>query len=99
MIFGKEYLGSVLPLQILTFYIICFSFSIFLSSLLDYQGKAKKRAVNLSFTLIANIILNYILIPPYGAIGAAIATSTSYLPYIILNFIEVRKTFYDIPEK
>jgi glycosyltransferase involved in cell wall biosynthesis len=36
--------------------------------------------------------LNYLLIPPCGAIGAAIATSTSYLPYVILNWLEVRKS-------
>lgn len=92
LIFGIEYNSSVLPLQILTVYLVCFSFSIFLSTFLDYQGLAKKRAVNLSVSMVLNIILNLILIPEYGAVGAAAATSVSYLPYIFLNWIEVRKT-------
>ena len=90
LIFGIEYNSSVLPLQILTIYLVGFSFSIFLSTFLDYQGLARKRAVNLSVSMVLNIILNLILIPKYGAVGAAIATSVSYLPYIYLNWIEVR---------
>ena len=91
LVFGIEYNSSVLPLQILTIYLVGFSFSIFLSTFLDYQGLAKKRAVNLSVSMVLNIVLNLILIPEYGAVGAAIATSVSYLPYIYLNWIEVRK--------
>lgn len=92
LIFGIEYSASVLPLQILTVYLVCFSFSVFLSSFLDYRGLAQKRAINLSITMVLNIILNFILIPTYGAIGAAAATSISYLPYILLNYIEVKKS-------
>jgi len=91
LIFGVGYSASVLPLQILTVYMISFSFSIFLSSFLDYRGLAKKRAINMSFSMVLNIVLNFILIPQYGAVGAAIATSISYLPYVILNWLEVRK--------
>lgn len=89
--FGDKYSASVLPLQILTIYLIISSFSILLSTFLDYQGLAKKRAVNLSVCIVLNIILNFILIPDYGTVGAAIATSTSYVPYIYLNWIEVRR--------
>lgn len=91
LIFGLEYLASVVPLMILVLYLLQFSYSIFLSSLLDYQGKAAKRAINLSITLVFNILLNIILIPRYGATGAAIGTSVSYIPYVFLNWLEVRK--------
>ena len=91
LIFGIEYRASVLPLRILTVYLLCFSFSIFLGSFLDYQGLAKKRAINLFIATILNITLNFILIPHFGAVGAATATSVSYLPYIVLNWLEVRK--------
>ena len=91
LIFGIEYRASVLPLRILTVYLLCFSFSIFLGSFLDYQGLAKKRAINLFIATILNITLNFILIPHFGAVGAATATSVSYLPYIVLNWLEVRR--------
>lgn len=91
LIFGNEYNASVFPLQILTVYVLVFSFSIYIDSFLDYQKLAKKRAVNFSVTMLLNLTLNLILIPEYGAIGAATATSISYLPYIFLNLLEVRK--------
>jgi len=93
LIFGDKYISSVLPMQILSIYLLISSTSIILSSLLDYLGKAKIRAVNISITIILNITLNLLLIPKYGAIGAAIAVSTSYLPYLILNWLEVKKQF------
>ena len=91
LIFGSQYSLSVLPLQILTVYLVAYSFSIFLSSFLNYQGLAKKRAINLSFSMFLNIVLNFALIPTYGAIGAAISTSISYLPYVFLNWRETKK--------
>ncbi len=91
MIFGNEYCASVLPLQILTVYSVVFSYSILLGNFLDYQGLANKRAVFLTISVIINIIINTILIPEYGAVGAAIATSISYFPYIIFNWIEVKR--------
>lgn len=93
LIFGEEYSASVLPLQILTIYLFLSANSIFLGNLLDYTGRAKKRAFNISFCILANIVLNLILIPIYGAVGAAFATSISYMPYFILNLLEVRKVF------
>ncbi len=92
-IYGEQFHKSILPLMFLTFYLICFSTTVFLSVFLDYQGLAKKRMINLIFSIIANIILNYLLIPKYGATGAAMATSISYFPYFVLNYLEVRKFF------
>ncbi|MFA5054965.1 MAG: flippase [Dehalococcoidia bacterium] len=93
LIFGAEYKDSVLPLVILIPYLIIYSYSIFLSSFLDYRGKARKRAINLIIALLLNLGLNLVLIPRYGAVGAAIATSVSYFPYLVLNWLEVRKSF------
>jgi len=41
--------------------------------------------------MVLNIILNLILIPRYGAVGASIGTSIAYLPYVILNWLECKK--------
>ncbi|MFW6025678.1 MAG: flippase [Candidatus Woesearchaeota archaeon] len=93
LIFGKEYIDSILPLQILSIYTFMFAISIILGQFLDYTGRAKKRAYNVSVTIILNIILNLILIPQFGGVGAAIATTVSYFPYAILNWMEVKKIF------
>lgn len=93
LLFGQEYAASVIPLIILVSYMFLFSYSIFLSTFLDYQGMAKKRAVNISITITLNIILNLLLIPRYGATGASIGTSLSYMPYVLMNWLEVRKVW------
>jgi len=89
LIYGVEFSAAALPLKLLTPYLAMFSFSIYFSDFLDYRGLATKRAVNLSVAVVLNIILNYLLIPKYGVNGAAIATSVSYLPYFMLNWLEV----------
>lgn len=93
LLFGTEYVEAVLPLRILSIYVFFMAMSVILSSFLDYVGKARVRAYNITATIVLNVILNIILIPEYGAAGAAVATSVSYLPYVALNWIEVRKAF------
>lgn len=43
---------------------------------------------------ITNIILNYILIPRYGIMGASIATAVSYMVIGIYRMLDCQKTFY-----
>jgi len=93
LLYGVEYMGAVLPIQILAVYVLIFTTSVFFNQFLDYQHRAKQRARNLMLSLFLNIGLNYLLIPEYGAIGAAISTSISYLPYLLLNIWEVRSVF------
>lgn len=93
LLFGSEYSASVLPMQILTIYTLSYSIAIIFNYFMDYQGMAAKRALNIVFSIFLNIVLNVFLIPIYGAIGAAIATSVSYLPYVFLNWLEVRRVF------
>lgn len=93
-IYGSGYEGSVLPFQILTLYLLCVSFSIPLGQLLDYQGQATKRAFFMVMMILFNIILNFLLIPIYGAVGAAIGTSLSLVPYLLLTWLEVRRVLY-----
>jgi O-antigen/teichoic acid export membrane protein len=90
---GPDYSGSLTSLRILTLYVFFVSASAFLSSFLDYAGLAKKRAKNLIVAIVLNIFLNMMLIPKYGAVGAATATLMSYLPYFYLNVLEVRRSF------
>lgn len=91
LIYGTEYSDSVWPLVFLLPYLISVSYSVFFSYFLDYRGKAYKRAINLTVGIALNIFLNFLLIPKFGAAGASIATSASYMPYVILNWVEVRK--------
>ena len=88
ILFGEEYRLAENPLRILSIYLIMYSFSVFYSLLLNYQKLASKRARNHIIGILLNILLNIILIPKYGATGAAIGTTLSYIPYFILNIFE-----------
>lgn len=94
LIFGEKYSASVLPLQILTVYLLCTSFSKPLSQFLTYRGIAVNRVIYTSGVIILNIILNMLLIPQYGAVGAAIATSVAFIPLVLLNWLEVKRVMY-----
>ena len=96
LIYGSEYIGSVLPMQILTGYLLLYSFSIFLTSFLNYRGLAAKITVNMTISIVLNVALNFMLIPEYGASGAAVATTISCIPYVILNWFEVKKEMCNI---
>ena len=93
LVYGPDYREAVLPLQILSLRLLISTSIIFANSFLDYQGAAKKRAFNFSISILCDVLLNLYLIPRYGAIGAAVATTVSYIPYLVLNMLEVRRLF------
>ncbi len=78
-LFGAEYLSAALPLTILSLGYLVFSLSDISMNMLSVLKKTKTIfSIILGFGL-SNIILNFILIPKYGILGASIATSVSFL--------------------
>ena len=57
------------------------------------RGLAWQRLANVGVTITANVFLNWLLIPVWGAVGAAAASSLAYLPYCLLNLIAADKAF------
>ncbi|CAD5243334.1 Polysaccharide biosynthesis protein (fragment) [Thermococcus camini] len=76
--FGAKYVSAAPALQILA---LGFMFHTFLGlnglSLLVI-GKPKLNMIGDTFAVISNVLLNFLLIPPYGIVGAAVATAVSY---------------------
>lgn len=93
LFFGEAYIRSGTVLKLLVPFMIVYSYSVYLSTFLDYQGLAKVRAFYVSASLILNIILNIFLIPKYGASGAAISTSLSFVPSLLVEYGQVRRQF------
>lgn len=85
--FGEAYTPAVVVLYIYVPYILCRSLSSVYSLALDYLGFAGTRAVIVTVSATANIILNFILIPRYGILGAAIATQVTFVPMVLLYMI------------
>lgn len=84
ILYGEKYPEAGGIIRILVVYYILFSISNFYSSFLDFRNKAGIRSILYLSVIVLNIVLNYILIPKYGAKGAAIATDISLLPYTIM---------------
>jgi len=92
-VYGGEYAaaGSILILLIPYYFLYC-SFSLY-ANFLDFMGHAKIRALWFISVIVINFSLNYLLIPKYGATGAAVATIASIIPYTIYCIYDVWKIF------
>lgn len=75
IVFGSGFIGATLPLQLLVVGQAASCFAMVFASMLVMGGREKAFAVWNAFMLAANIALCVILIPLYGAVGAAMATA------------------------
>ena len=88
ILYGEKYISAVDSLSIIVWYI---SFSFFGSINNLYMVAIKKSKwvqVNTFIGAVVNVILNYILIPPYSIVGAAIASLiTQFIAQFLLMYI------------
>jgi O-antigen/teichoic acid export membrane protein len=88
IIWGEEYLAAEIPLRILSVGIFIFSLSSVPNALLSSKGKSKLLLFNTLFIGGVNLALNLLLVPKYELVGAAIATSFSFVLWAILLILE-----------
>ena len=97
--FGQAFFSAYLPLRYLLPGIFALSLSKVLSA--DFIGRGKPEVTTLasSVALVLNVLLNLVLIPTYGIIGAAIASSISYSTQtFILSFVFLQVTPYRLKD-
>ncbi len=87
LLFGSEF-DNALALKILLTGIFIQTIFGLGSSTLTMSGNTLFNLMNVSIALILNISLNYLLIPQYGIIGAALSTAIALFILSILRFIE-----------
>lgn len=89
---GKEYLKAIIPMKIMLLIILFISISNFCASQIlipmGYENKVLKIAI---IGGMSNIVLNYILIPLYGVLGASLGTLLSEGIVCILRIMELKK--------
>lgn len=85
-IYTVSFQASIMPLQILIASIPFLFINFSLSSFLNATDQQRINTKNLGLVMLVNIILNLILIPKVGALGAAFASSASTLLLFLLNF-------------
>lgn len=91
LLYGEEYKEVIPVLRMLTFYYGLYGISTFYATFLDFQNRAKVRSIYYFSIIVINLILNFLLIPQYGAKGATVATIVSLIPYTIFVFMESNK--------
>lgn len=85
LIFGSAYAGAGPVLQVFGIYVVFQAVTKVTTNGLDYLGRANARAVAKGTTSVANAGLNVLLIPLYGATGAAAATVITFGTYTLAN--------------
>ena len=93
LFFRPEYHTASTTLLVLIPFVVFNAATIFSGNLMLYRGLAWQRLANIGLTITANVFLNWLLIPVWGAVGAAAASSLAYLPYCLLNLIAADKAF------
>ncbi len=83
-IFGPEYRGATPVIQVFSLFILANSVNKITTDGLDYLGRARIRAIFKGGMAIGNVTLNLLLIPIYGATGAAMASVVTFGSYTIL---------------
>ncbi|MBL4668380.1 MAG: polysaccharide biosynthesis C-terminal domain-containing protein [Flavobacteriales bacterium] len=91
-LYGKEFASSAGPFNILLIGMVFTAMSQLFSIMLFSKGKNNVALVANSVGLIATILFDVLLIPKYGIIGAAAATSISYfLLFLVLLYYLLQK--------
>ncbi len=91
IIFGDDFSPSIAVLEILSGAIFLFFLNFLLANILISSGRESINTWNLAGATVLNIIFNLVLIPHYGAIGAAWSTLFCEVALIAVLGIEVRK--------
>lgn len=85
--YGDRYLPSAVLLQVLSFALV-FAFLIFpLGALMAAVNRQKANTKILFFAAIINVGGNLLLIPRYGALGAAIVSSATYITIFVIEMV------------
>lgn len=95
LLYSNKYNDSILPFRILMIGTFMMTYGKILGNAISAYGKPEKNiTANIAGTL-SNIVLNVLMIPKYGILGAAIAGSFSYSVLSIvtvINFIRINST-------
>jgi len=92
LLFGAEYAQGVLALQILAWNLILVSIgSVYGVTILIPSGHYNRFFIAVAIGAIVNIVLNFILIPPFSFVGAAIATLLAELFSVSVSFFYARQ--------
>jgi O-antigen/teichoic acid export membrane protein len=99
LIFGAEYVSSIIALQILVWSVVFIFMGAAFGNLLNSLNRQRTITKITGIGAASNVVLNLVLIPDYSLVGASIATvATEFLAFALL-FSTALKIGYGIPKK
>ena len=92
--YGASYSGSKIALQIISWYLFIKFLNFLLGTVLSSIDKQNKRMLGQGLTAIFNVLLNILLIPLIGYVGAAWSTFATEVFLFVLYYFYVSKSMY-----
>ena len=92
--YDEAYSGSIIALQIISWYLFIKFLNFLLGTVLSSIDKQNKRMWGQGLTAIFNVVLNLLLIPKMGYVGAALSTFITEVFLFILYYLYVSKSLY-----
>lgn len=89
--FRSEYLNSVLPLKILMFGVVFAFLNFIFGAILNACDRQKTQTALVGIMMVVNIVLNLLLIPSFGAVGASVAALLSNIGLALISLIFITK--------
>jgi|GEM_PF-5126845 len=87
----ESYAAGAQALWILAFGSFFYGMAMLFMDLLAAYDKPQINALNIGIAATINLVLNFMLIPSFGMVGAALATLTSSVTLMLLSFLHVRR--------
>jgi PST family polysaccharide transporter len=92
VLFGSKYAAAGDPFVVLVWAVAVIVVSINFSNVLLACGDERRYALGVAVGAVLNVVLNLVLIPAYGTVGAAVSTLTAelaILAYMLVRFTRV----------
>jgi O-antigen/teichoic acid export membrane protein len=93
LFYGAKYLDAALPLTILIFCGTFFSLFLLFTTIIAASGKPSQAFFISGVTLVADFVLNYLLVLRYGMLGAAVAATIAMVFGFAISGVYLRRRF------
>lgn len=91
LLLNESYYSSWKYVPVLSIAMIFSAFSAFMGSVYFIEKKSMRSLSTASIGALTNIVFNFLLIPHFGALGAAVATVISYVAAFVIRTLDTRK--------
>jgi O-antigen/teichoic acid export membrane protein len=88
-----SYHGAARVVPLITLAYLFYEANYLIAFGLDLTGKTSYYGLIVGIAAVLNLLLNFSLIPPFGMMGAAVATALSYMSLMVVAYLIVRRIY------